>query len=57
MTLDMGEHEENQQICDVYHTVMCLQVKQLLHLLSFQCVCLKKKVAFKGFRCCSVNDC
>lgn len=19
MTLDMGEHEENQQICDVYH--------------------------------------
>lgn len=27
MTLDMGEHEENQQICDVYHFVMCLQVK------------------------------
>lgn len=36
MTLGMGEHEENQQICDVYHVVMCLQVKQLLHLLSFQ---------------------
>lgn len=36
MTLDMGEHEENQQISNVYHFVMCLQVKQLLHLLSFQ---------------------
>lgn len=37
MTLDMGEHEENQQIGDVqHHFVMWLQVKQLLHLLSFQ---------------------
>ena len=39
MTLEMGEHEENQQICDVDHFVMCLQVKQLLHLLSFQYIC------------------
>ena len=56
--LDMGEHEENQQICGVWHH-FCHVVTRKTTVAFTVSTCVNVALFcffFNKFRCCSVND-